>query len=930
MSPRPRHTTPRAVALVAGLAVLLGPLVPAAASAAPGGTGVVIAEVYAKGGSANAPYTNKFAELYNPTTASVSLAGWSLQYRSAAGTGTFSTAELSGAIAPGGHYLVQMAANATNGVSAGAPLPTPDAVTTLNPAGGSGVLVLSDAATPLALPAGSVSSTTPGVVDALGWGTATVYEATAAEAGTANSTPTSYVRTDAADTDVNAADFVQQSQVTPQNSGGTGSTPTEPQPVPEPVSEADVTIAELQGTTDVSPWAGRTVTTRGVVTAAYPTGGLDGYVVQTEGTGGALDLGTHRASDAVFVYSAVTVGSVAVGDHVELVGEVTEYRGLTELTVTTASSLTVLDVPAVAPLPATVGFPATDAERESLESMLVLPQGDFTVADTYTTNQYGEIALAVGDRPLIQPTEVAAPRSAEAAAVAADNAARAVSLDDGASTNFLTASNQSIPVPYLSNEHPVTVGAGVTFTEPVVLEWRNDGWTYQPTARVTGDTAYADLPAEFEDVRTERPRDVGGDVKLASFNVLNYFTTTGDQLTGCTYYRDRTGAPLTVNEGCDARGAADAANLARQQVKIVTAIDALGADVVSLEEIENSARFGEDRDAALSTLVGALNAAAGSDVWAFVPSPAPEARPADEDVIRLAFIYKKAVVEVAGASTILTGSAAFSNAREPLSQAFRPVGGDADSTFLAIANHFKSKGSGTGADADLGDGQGGSNASRVNQATALAAFAAEQEAAAGTDAVFLLGDFNAYSEEDPIQVLRAAGYVDLGSTETDEYSYVFGGLSGSLDHVLASPAALAAVTGVDIWNINSGESVGLEYSRFNTNVAQLWAPDQFRASDHDPVVVGVDLLADEADPGAPGAPADPADPADPSAPADPADPSAPAAPGDAVPAGQGQASPAGLAYTGAGPLAAWAALALVLLTAGGALVVRRRRASSGA
>ena len=154
MSPRPRHTTPRAVALVAGLAVLLGPLVPAAAaSAAPGGTGVVIAEVYAKGGSANAPFTNKFVELYNPTTASVSLAGWSLQYRSAAGTGSFTPAELTGAIAPGGHYLVQMASNAANG----APLPTPDAVTTLNPAGASGVLVLSDAAAPLTLPAGSVS-----------------------------------------------------------------------------------------------------------------------------------------------------------------------------------------------------------------------------------------------------------------------------------------------------------------------------------------------------------------------------------------------------------------------------------------------------------------------------------------------------------------------------------------------------------------------------------------------------------------------------------------------------------------------------------------------------------------------------------------------------------------------------------------------------
>jgi 5'-nucleotidase len=261
-------------------------------------------------------------------------------------------------------------------------------------------------------------------------------------------------------------------------------------------------------------------------------------------------------------------------------------------------------------------------------------------------------------------------------------------------------------------------------------------------------------------------------------------------------------------------------------------------------------------------LVTALNAAAGSEVWSFVPSPPASARPANEDVIRLAFIYKSASVETVGDSSILTGSAAFSNARQPLSQAFRPVGGGADATFVAIANHFKSKGSGSGADADMGDGQGGSNGSRVNQANALVAFAADREAAAGTDKVFLLGDFNAYSQEDPIEVLREAGYTDLGSTETDEYSYVFGGLSGSLDHVLASPAAAGAVTGVDIWNINSVEGIGLEYSRFNYNAKQLYQPDQFRSSDHDPVVVGVELVAD-AEPGEPEQPGGPGQPEQP-------------------------------------------------------------------
>jgi 5'-nucleotidase len=918
MSPRPRHTALGTAALVAGLSLLLGPLVPVAAVAAPDGSGIVINEAYLKGGSANQPFNRKFVELYNPTSSSVSLAGWSLQYRPATGAGAFSSAALTGTIAADGYFLVAIPGNGTTG----ADLPEPDAGVSLNPSGTTGTLVLSNATTPVAPAPGSITAGTPGVVDLLGYGTSNTYETSVAPVTGTNQAPNSLARAGGVDTDVNSADFSTRTTVTPQNSGGTGSEPgPEPEPQPEPTPEADVTIAQIQGVTGTSPLDGRTVTTRGVVTATYPTGGLDGYVIQTPGTGGALDLSTHVASDALFVYSASTASSVAVGDYVEVDGTVTEFFGLTQITVTGASSLRPLDASTVAaPRAATVGLPATEAQRESLESMLVLPQGEFTVADTYTTNQYGEVKLASGDRPLIQPTEVARPGSPRYAAVVADNAARAVTLDDGATTNFFTAANQSIPVPYLSNEDPVTVGASVAFTKPVVFDFRNSAWKYQPTARLTGDTAYGDLPVTFEDIRTDAPREVGGDVKLASFNVLNYFTTTGDSIPGCTFYDDRAGNPLTVNSGCDARGAANAASLARQQVKIVTAINALGADVVSLEEIENSARFGEDRDAALTTLRDALNAAAGSAVWEFVPSPLASERPANEDVIRLAFIYKKAVAEPVGGSTILTGSAAFSNARQPLAQAFRPVGGDAESTFVAIANHFKSKGSGSGSDADQGDGQGGSNGSRVNQANALVAFAAEREAAAGTDKVFLLGDFNAYSQEDPIQVLRAAGYVDLGSTETDEYSYVFSGLSGSLDHVLASPAAAEAVTGVDIWNINSGEGIGLEYSRFNYNVKQLYQADQFRSSDHDPVVVGVSLLAVPVDPVPPVT--DPG--TTPGAGAGPTTPGAPgaASPGTTVPTADGS-----LAFTGSAPLAGWLALALVLLAMGGTVLVVRRRAS---
>ncbi|MFC8921132.1 ExeM/NucH family extracellular endonuclease [Cellulosimicrobium sp. NPDC057127] len=815
-----------------------------ALAAAADGSGVVINEAYLSGGSANAPFTTKFVELYNPTAADVALDGWSVQYRSATGTGASNgTVALSGTIEAGGYYLVAGGSNGSNGSS----LPTPDAEGGLNFQGQNGTIALVSAPGAVTLPVGDVVGADERVVDLLGYGSSNTFETSAAPAGRANNAGGSLNRADAADTDDNGADFVVLDAVTPQNGGG-----SEPEPEPEPEPGEVVPIDEIQGTGAESPLVGRTVTTRGVVTATYPTGGYDGFYLQTEGTGG--DLGEeHDASDAVFVYSRTAAEQVQPGDHVEVTGVVGEYFTLTQIT-PAAGGWSVLDEPAEEVKPAAVAFPATDAEREVLEGMLVAPAGDYTIADNYDTNYYGSFLLAAGTEPFLQPTSAGRPGSPEAAAAVADRAARAVVLDDGATTNFNGSDNKSVPLPYLTGGAPARVGAGVTFTTPVVLDYRFDAWTFQPLTHLRageGGNAEAVQPATFENTREDAPAEVGGDLSVATFNVLNYFTTTGDQLSGCQYYTDRTGDPVTVRTGCDARGAAEAEDLERQQTKIVAAIGALDADVVALSEIENSARFGKDRDQALSDLVAALNEAAGAEEWAFVPSPG--ALPAEEDVIRLAYIYQVDAAEPVDESRILLDDPAFGNAREPLAQVFQPVGGisegptSAEDDVLVVANHFKSKGSGSGEDADQGDGQGASNASRVRQATALVGFAEDVAADAGTDKVLLVGDLNSYSMEDPLEVLKDAGYVDLGAT-TGEQTYLFDGYVGSLDHVFASPAAAEAVTGTDVWNINSVEPVANEYSRYNYNASILYDTTPFRSSDHDPVLVGLDLGGDT-DPG---------------------------------------------------------------------------------
>ncbi|WP_454041653.1 ExeM/NucH family extracellular endonuclease [Cellulosimicrobium sp. Marseille-Q8652] len=827
-----------AATLSAALAVPLSATAATAAGSLPtavDGSGLVINEAYLSGGSANAPYTNKFVELYNPTDAAIDVSGMSLQYRSATGTGAFTgVTPLSGSVEPGGYYLVQGGSNGSNGAA----LPTPDATGGINPSGTTGTLVLADGTSAINPGTGDLKDAA-NVVDLVGYGTSNSFETAVGPAPSANNVPASVNRTGFVDTDDNSKDFTLSSTVTPQNGGDDGG--------PDPEPGEVVPIADIQGTGATSPLVGQTVTTRGVVTATYPTGGYDGLYLQTEGTGG--DLGDdHDASDAIFVYSRAAAEQLEVGDHVEVTGTVSEYFTLTQIT-PAAGGWSVLDEAAEAVKAADVAFPATDAEREALEGMLVQPAGDYTVADNYDTNYYGSFLLAAGTDPFLQPTSAGRPGSAEAAAAVADRAARGVVLDDGATTNFNTTANKAIPLPYLTGGAPARVGAGVTFTTPVILDYRFEAWTFQPLTHLRagdGGNAAEVQPATFENTREDAPAEVGGTLSVATFNVLNYFTTTGDELTGCTYYTDRAGNPITVNRGCDARGAANDENLERQEAKIVAAIDALDADVVALMEIENSEPFGKDRDQALSDLVDALNEDAGADEWAFVPSPA--ALPADEDVIRLAYIYQVDAAEPVGASQILLDDPAFVNAREPLAQVFQPADGaeSAEDDVLVVANHLKSKGSGDPVlpgDEDSGDGQGAFNASRVAQATALVGFAEDVAASAGTDKVLLAGDFNSYSMEDPLEVLKDAGYVDLGET-TGEQSYLFDGYVGSLDHVFASPAAADVVTGTDIWNINSVEPIANEYSRYNYNASILYDTTPFRSSDHDPVLVGMDLGGD--------------------------------------------------------------------------------------
>ncbi|WP_416888251.1 ExeM/NucH family extracellular endonuclease [Microbacterium sp.] len=811
-----------AIAAAAVGAVLAAGLTPVAAVAAVSPDApVVISEVYGGGGNSGAAFDRDFIELANVSDGDIDLSGYSVQYASATGS-TWQVTPLGELTVPaGGQVLIGEAFGANEAL----PDVPADVDGTIAMSGSQGKVALVASLT--ALTGATDLVTLPDVVDFVGWGGASTFAGAGAAPGTSNATSAARdgAFTNTAD---NAADFA----------------PGAPSPVglddefsPDP-DTLTLTIAQIQGTGAVSPHVGDTVMTTGVVTAHYPTGGFSGYVIQTPGTGG-VDPTSHGTSHAVFVYAPGAVDEVALGDTVEITGVVSEWNGLTEVTVEPGAAVVVDD--ALAPIPAEVTWPAGDAAREALESMLIAPRGEFTVTDTYPTSQYGEVGLAAGSDPLRQPTDLARPGSADAAAVAVDNAARGVVLDDGTTINFLATANRALTPAYVSLVEPIVVGGSVTFNEPLIVDWRNDTWKLNPTRPLVADGSGVD-DVLFSSPRTAAPEPVGGDMSIASFNVLNYFTTLGAEDPSCVAYTDRFGDGVTVRSGCPQRGAWDADDLQRQQDKLVDAISALDADVVGLMEIETSAALGEAADEATATLVAALNAAAGAEEWAFVPSSADLPAVAEQDAISNAIIYRTAAVSPVGASRALGDQSgeggAFANAREPIAQAFAPTAGG--EPFWFVVNHFKSKGSAGPwpGDADAGDGQGASNESRVRQATALRDWVADIQG--DVPAVALAGDFNAYSQEDPLHVLYEAGYVDAAQEfAVDTASYSFGGQSGSLDHVLLNPAARSRATGADIWNINSGESVALEYSRYASHGTLFYADDVYRSSDHDPLIVGL-------------------------------------------------------------------------------------------
>jgi predicted extracellular nuclease len=856
---------------------------------------VVISEIYGGGGNAGATLKNDFIELYNRSAGPISLAGWSVQYASATGTGAWLVTSLTGSIPAGRNYLVREAAGAAGTVD----LPTPDAIGSIAMSATAGKVALVSSITPLT----GACPTDGAIIDILGYGaTANCFEGGGPAPAPSNTTSDLRNGGGATDTDNNAADFTAGvpgpypsadqapavSVTLPANSatgialaanvaisfneavsvtsawftmdcatsgvhaasvtGGPISFTLDPlvnfapsdlctvtvlaanvtdQDAEDPpdamvsnyvftFTTADVLVCaapstrihDIQGSGLASPMAGAGVTIEAVVIGDYQAaGGFGGYYLQDEAGDADADPAT---SEGIFVYANGFGPDVNRGDVVRVRGTVAESFGLTELN--PISGVEVCST-GVSVTPTVVSLPVASLDDlERFEGMLVEFTQTLTATEVFNLGRFGEVILS-GVGRLYTPTALATPGAAALAQLDQNNRSRII-LDDGDNQQNIDPTVH--PLGGLSASNTLRVGdtlPGLTG----VMDYRFSNYRIQPVGPISFDQV---------NLRTAAPANVGGSLKVASFNVLNFFN--GDGLGG--------GFPT-------ARGANTLFELGRQKTKEVSALQAMNADIVGLMEIENDA----PPSSAIEELVSALNGAMGAGTYAFVDTGV-----IGTDAIKVALIYKPVVVTPVGSWQILTTATdpRFIDTlnRPSLAQTFE-VNATGE-RLTVVVNHLKSKGSDCNAvaDPDTGDGQGNCNVTRTNAAAALIDWLATDPTGSGDPDYLLIGDLNSYRFEDPITTLVAAGFTNLiaqfgGDTP---YSYVFNGESGYLDHGLASSSLAAQTTGATDWHINADEPRVLDYNvEFKTanQVNTFYDSGPYRSSDHDPVVIGLALDA---------------------------------------------------------------------------------------
>jgi predicted extracellular nuclease len=639
-------------------------------------------------------------------------------------------------------------------------------------------------------------------------------------------------------------------------------------------------IHEVQGTPltqvsggvhdDVSPLAGQTVTLEGIVVADFQSvpqstrsGELRGFFLEEETADHDAD---PASSEGLFVFTGSAPAlDVHEGEKVCVTGPVSEFFGMTQVSAASRSSISVASPAGELPAPAVIDLPVpgdVNDYYEQFEGMRVTFVDRLYVSEYFEVARYGQIVLAQGGRPFQYTHDDMTPSAAEYTAFQQQLARRRIILDD-------VDNSQNSPLPGGMFFHPQPGGLSigpqaVSFFRggdvidrlTGVLHWSfagqsgTDAWRIRPTQST---------PVTFT-VRNPRPTAAPrrlGSIRVATFNVLNYFTTIDTT-------SSNSNGPCAPSGTLDCRGADSAAELERQSEKLIAALTAIDADVLGLVELENN---GGSPASAAAEIASRLNAALGTDNWRHVATGS-----VGTDAITAGILYNSRTVQPRGSVVILTDVAytdpngtGLQRNRPAVAQTFQVIGRarpDRGEAFTVVVNHLKSKGAdgASGADADQLDGQSAWNDTRTRAAQYLVSTWIPTDPTGQGDPDFLIvGDLNAYRGEGPVRAIRNAGYRDLHQLleGRNAYSYVFDGQLGYLDHALANPSLTTQVACVSGWRINADEVPVFDYNDGLRDTGEatfeaeptgndLYEPGPARTSDHDPVLVDLNLCPERA------------------------------------------------------------------------------------
>ena len=645
-----------------------------------------------------------------------------------------------------------------------------------------------------------------------------------------------------------------------------------------PLASATVThlIHDVQGAGASSPLAaGTIVTIEGIVVGDLQTGDSavprspNGFYLEEDTADGAL---SPLTSEGIFVFGGNT--DVHEGDRVRITGTVSEFFGMTEVSVTGVTIAQANAMTDLSPLRVDIDLPTAGTtlnqnndfqpDLEAYEGMLVRIPETLTITEQFNLDRFNEIKLSADGR-LETYTNEFEPSVSGYAAYLQQIGARTITYDDGQNTQnesvnlldgFDPDDDATGPSAVFPGEPGYTTASAYRMGDTVngltgVLDYQfagdaSNGSTWRIRAVNDGDNSFV-----HSNPREATPPDVGGTLKVGSFNVLNFFRTLD------------TSASATTAIGLEPRGANNAAEFQRQADKLVNFIATVDADVLGLTELENEFQPGNPGNA-IEYIVTQLNArlGAGTYDWINPGSQLDNGQFFGGDAIAVGFIYKPSKVSVTFGTTIqrlddADLDAAFlsqstighvfngvNTSRAVLAVTFHETATNED--FTAVINHFKSKsGNGTGADADQLDGQGAWQSQRELAAQALTQWIATHPTGTTDNDVLMLGDFNAYLKEDAVDLIEAGGFHNLAEERiTDPYSFVFDAQAGALDHAFASNTLNGQVTGVAEWHTNADEADALDYNLdFDRDPRVFDANSTARESDHDPVLVGLALTS---------------------------------------------------------------------------------------